>query len=166
MQTVRIKCPGCQTVLEVKNSQGLPAKQFNCPRCGKNLKVLFKADVTDNNEKTQLKLTHSSHTLCLLSLAGRIYELNDGMNIVGRRSASSTADVQLDTTDGYMSRRHVKINVTKITDSSIRADISNAENKNATYVNGHLLSAEDVIVLHDGDMIRMGNTEIQVKMSK
>ena len=165
MQTVRIKCPGCQAVLEIKNSQGLPEKQFNCPKCGKSLKVQFKKNVTDDTELTDLP-KHQNFTSCMLLLGGREYELNIGMNIVGRKATSSNADIQLDTTDLYMSRRHARINMRRMGDMSIRVELSNSENKNATYVNGHILEQEDTIILHDNDVIKMGETDVRVRMKK
>lgn len=166
MQSVKINCPGCQTTLEVKNPQGLPEKLIKCPKCGKSLKVVFKKPDTDDGGETVLNPSNPNLTSCVLSLGGKDYALNEGVNIIGRKSASSKADIQLDTADAYMSRRHARINIRRLSDSSIRVEISNAENKNATYVNGHILEQEDTIVLHDNDVIRMGQTEVRVKMRK
>ena len=83
-----------------------------------------------------------------------------GSNSVGRKANSSQADVQIDTEDRYMSRQHVVINVRRLPDGSIKCDISNDKNKNATRINGAQLLQGDAIVLHDGDRIQMGETSV------
>jgi len=52
-------------------------------------------------------------------------------SIVGRKAATSRASVQIDTTDGYMSREHIQIDV-----NNGSFLLMNARNLNDTYVDG------------------------------
>ena len=41
METLRIKCPSCGVILEVKNSKQETVKKISCPNCHKRLAVTF-----------------------------------------------------------------------------------------------------------------------------
>lgn len=55
METLRIKCPSCGIILEVKNSKNEAVKRITCPHCKKNLAVTF-ADVLYKNDGVELKI--------------------------------------------------------------------------------------------------------------
>ena len=82
------------------------------------------------------------------------------MNTVGRRSQHKPATVMLNVEDPYMSRQHIAINVTRLTDGTTRATVRNHQNKNATQVAGVPLNKGDEVVLNNGTTIKMGDTEI------
>ena len=41
METLRIKCPSCGIVLEVRNSKNEKVKKITCPNCQKQLAITF-----------------------------------------------------------------------------------------------------------------------------
>ena len=55
MESLRIKCPSCGIILEVKNSKNEAVKRIVCPHCKKNLAVTF-ADVLYKNDGVELKI--------------------------------------------------------------------------------------------------------------
>lgn len=174
-QTIRVKC-GCGAIMDVTNSRNEAVKSFKCPNCGKQIDVPFHKLSADDGETrlgdrpssgaTQLGGFNLQHMSCHLLLDGKPYDLQMGRNSVGRAASSSNADVQLDTTDKFMSRQHVVINVRRLPDGSIKCDISNDKNKNSTRVNNYTLGPDDAIVLHDGDRITMGDTTITFHYGK
>jgi len=180
-KTIKAKCPGCGVILEVTNINNEPQRQIVCPNCGKNLLVPFyklqdapaqQSGAGDGRAQqptkpqaeeyhTQLgeyKPASQQHTQrCALTCNGMKYPLKMGANRVGRMAQTQKADVPIQTTDMYMSREHVIINVADV-NGVIKADIANYKNKNATLVNGVPLKAGDSIFLHHGDRIQMGDT--------
>lgn len=55
METLRIKCPSCGIILEVKNSKNEAVKRITCPHCKKQLAVTF-ADVLYSQDGIELKV--------------------------------------------------------------------------------------------------------------
>lgn len=98
-----------------------------------------------------------------LRVGGRDYPLQIGVNIVGRKASTSTATVQIETPDRYMSRQHAKIVVTRQPGGKLKAVISNDHNKNISTIDGQDLLQGDAFVLNDGDHIIMGETTVIYK---
>lgn len=169
-QKIKVRCPGCGITLEVTNSKNEAQKRFACPQCAKNLVVMF--DCHEQDGETQLGGKPSTYETqvaqpgpqaksCRLVLGAKDYDLEIGRNTVGRKARTSTADVQLDTDDHYISRVHAVINVRRLSNGALKTDISAHDNaKNPTRVNGAVLLTGDAIVLHSGDKIQMGDTTL------
>ncbi len=174
-QTINIKCPSCGVVLKVTNTKNEPVKRFACPKCGKHILVPFfklreKAEdgvtLMDGKGEAQSTQLASSdmHQSCRLICEGKEYDLPIGSYSIGRQALSSTADIQIDSQDLYMSREHALLNVRRLADGGIKVDICNLKNKNTTQVNEYLLVQGDAIVLHDGDTVKMGNTVMTIQI--
>ena len=191
MQTKRIKCPKCGVVLDVKNSKNEEVKQIICPSCKTVLQVKFqpqqepieaktfyappKQPVADNGATqlaggsfgaTQLVMSPQKEaSRASLQYGGISYPLEEGQNIVGRKATTSTANVQIETADRYMSRQHCSITVTTLPDGTKKAVLSNYQNKNQTNIDGQSIESGDAIRLTDGNSITMGHTTITFKLS-
>lgn len=187
MEVKRIKCPNCGVVLDVRNSKNETVKIFTCPQCKATLKVqfcqgkpleahTFIASRINTNGETQLgvpnkdssetRLVSDSSAIlknALLKADAREYPLIIGMNIIGRKAASSSATVQIETSDRYMSRQHARIVVARMDDGRLKSVISNDRNRNMTTIDGQKLLQGDRIVLSDGDKIVMGKTTVIYK---
>ena len=189
MQTKRVKCPKCGVVLDVKNSKNEEVKQITCPSCKTVLQVKFQPQQEPLEAKTyysspkqassdcgatqlagtsygatQLAMPSAkeSYKVCL-QFGGVIYPLEEGRNIVGRKASTSTATVQIETADRYMSRQHCSITVTTLPDGTKKAVLSNYQNKNQTTVDGQPIETGDAIRLTDGNSITMGRTTVVFK---
>ncbi len=192
MQTKRIKCPKCGVVLDVKNSKNESVKLITCPSCHTSLQVKFPpqqapmeaqtfyAGPTSSSSSvdgetqlagdftgaTKLYNPKAIHRLKPKLLFGGVsYSLEEGRNIIGRKCSSSEASVQIDTGDRYMSRQHCDITVTSLPDGSMKAVLSNYQNKNQTTIDGQLLDEGDQVRLTDGNSITMGHTTVTFKLS-
>jgi predicted component of type VI protein secretion system len=88
-----------------------------------------------------------------------------GDNVIGRKGNSSKASIQIATTDRYMSRQHCRINVSSLSDKSLKVVLCDYQNKNMTSVNDHAIVQGDEIRLMDGDKITMGETTLTFKLS-
>lgn len=175
-QTVEIICPQCHVRLSVTNSKNEEVKRIKCPNCGKQIDIRFKRPVREDGAtvlggiptggETQLGPVSVSRKKAYLELNCVRYNLEIGRNTIGRKAKTSSADVQLDTTDLYMSRQHAIINVRRLPDGSIKSDIANDQNKNATLVNGIEIMPNDILVLQDGATIKMGHTTVTFHYSE
>ena len=192
MQINRVKCPQCNVVLDVKNTKNEEVKQISCPSCNTLLQIRFAPQqkpveahtfletpqndsYSDSGETllaagasgaTELfRFEHQAHSHAELLYGTISYPLQEGQNIVGRKGNTSKATVQIDTADRYMSRQHIAIEVTKMPDGTLKAVLSNYQNKNQTSVDGQPVNGGDAIRLTDGNAITMGHTTVTFKLS-
>ena len=165
-EKLKIKCPHCGAILAAKKLPGIESKIITCPVCNKPNKftdfkpihTAYKQQQTDEDDRTDIirpkvcigRLIKPDHT-------GE-YPLQLGMNIVGRKAQTSTANVQIDTTDLYMSRSHAAIEVRQSPNGSITHTLFNMHNKNNTYVNAQLIKEGDRIILNGGEVLKLANT--------
>ncbi len=190
MQVKRIKCPYCNVVLDIKNTNNETEKQITCPFCKSELIIKFtpkkepveahtyyapKRPAVDSGAtqlgqpvsgETQLSL-HASQTISKVSIIyeGKSYPLKDGDNIIGRKASTSNATIQLPTNDAYLSRQHCIIKVTPLPDGTKKVVLSNYHNKNITRIDTQVVEKEDEIRLADGNIVTMGRTKITIKLS-
>lgn len=187
-EIIKIKCPCCGAVLSVANTEGIETKMVTCPNCKtKNSFASYKRVVPVNKvwgDETRLPGTGSSHddetklsgvghddTVLSSDTEDNIgvlvmhpertrLRLKLGVNIVGRQSSSGMADVQIPTDNLKVSRKHSKVEVRLVPGKGYCYYISNAENKNSTYVNGTKLENGECLVLQPGDEIMMADLRI------
>lgn len=93
---------------------------------------------------------------------GKQYSLSLGINTVGRKANSSSATIQIDVNDRYMSRNHAIIEVRNAGGQIIHI-LKNGANKNPSYLNDQLLADGDQMILNNGDRIKLGMTTLTFK---
>ena len=91
---------------------------------------------------------------------GRSYSLQLGKNTLGRKAGTSDASVQIETTDSYMSRNHIGIDL-ESRNGGIYCVLYNTRNRNKTLVNGNRVEEGDRIELQNGTIITLGNTQLK-----
>ncbi len=100
--------------------------------------------------------------------------LRIGRQVVGRKSVSKPCDVMIETSDPYMGRNHCIIEVKPnrsggyeffLTDVKTTNGRPEQMSTNGTFVNAlpTQLKPKDVVYLHDGDTIQMGQTKVVLK---
>ncbi len=179
MQTKRIQCPQCGVVLDVRNSKNERVKHIACPSCATVLQINFEQQKepleahtyyapkqrNDDYGKTELAASPTRNQTASLIYKGVIYNLEVGDNIIGRKGNTSKASLQIATEDRYMSRQHCIIQVTVLSDKSLKVILRDYQNKNMTFVNGQSIAQDDEIRLSDGDKITMGQTTLTFKLT-
>lgn len=182
---IKIKCPTCGAILSVADDSSNAGKSVRCPVCKeKHLFVEFKliqvrakdSDKTQlcidamQNDRTQLPLNSRPVTIGYLmdEIQHKKYTLSAGLNLIGRKTyqTTSTATIPIETDDLGFSRRHIYIEAVQGPDGIVRHYAYNAQNKNATTINGHPLGAQDKVILHDSDIIRSSNTILVFKVAE
>jgi DNA-directed RNA polymerase subunit RPC12/RpoP len=167
-QKIRIKCPKCNSILDVYNSKNENVKQIVCPNCNASLIIKFREDNDYSNAQSKIpnlnnKLNINKHTderktetllidkknneIGKLRYKSKYYKLQEGENIIGRKSQSSTANIQIETNDRFMSRLHAMIEIKCLANGNYYTTITNWKNQNPTYVNGQKIQQNDKFVL-------------------
>ncbi len=159
--------------------EGMPYRDIHCPNCNHQMRVTPGGPPSDEQAKTvyggmqgisadkpadgddATLLPQSQHVRPGALVCGRAkYPLHLGRNLVGRESKTSNADVQIPTDDFQMSREHAVINITKISNGSLRALIRNYKEGVCTVVKGMKLESTDKLVLTSGTEIKLGQTSV------
>jgi len=95
------------------------------------------------------------------------YKLKTGKNIIGRQG-----DICIDSGDRYIGRKHCLIqiiikadslDIILIDDGSISD--SGQPSTNGTFYNGNRLTKYDKIYLNNGDKLKMGHTEFEIRIN-
>ena len=190
MQKKQVQCPSCGQVLNVQNPNNKALIEYNCPKCNAWLQTKFTPQQEPfeaktfhgskrppmNNGATLLSGVDTGSTLlsvfkgelnknAQLEVNGQPYPLQEGLNIVGRKSDTSKATVQIETDDASMSRQHCKITVSTLPNGTKKVVLSNYLNKNRTLINEQLITMGEKIRLSDGNKITMGCTIVTFKLT-
>lgn len=173
MEKIQIVCPNCRSRLSVMNQPGLMDKMLACPICKFKAKVSVyqsgaaaQGGMGASNEDTQLpsdvqQLKMDAGQLRIVQ-TGQIIELRKGEQTLGRLADTSKADVKIGSdrySDPYMSRLHVNIEVV-VTPAGIQHRLKEIGSKNIIQLNGQDIHRGDIIILHFGDKITLGKTDL------
>lgn len=184
MPEIKVKCPKCGKILRLADSPTINNATFTCPVCNEKHRVGECQRIVDTpkpsiaGEETQYGFTPSpvggDETQIvgapqslpkigrLADNFGRTYPLSMGVNTIGRKAATSTATVQINVEDRYMSRSHAIIEVKHAGTRTLHI-LRNGANKNPSYLNGTLIGEHDQLILNNGDRIKLGMTELTFK---
>lgn len=163
-QTMKVKCPNhnCGAVMTIPDTPGIADRMLTCPICKRRDKVsLFMEEMNKPEEdSTEVCFSETNDSIGVLRVGNSTYPLTEGANFIGRKSLSSTADIQLIVDDLYMSRMHICISVTKKPEG-YQHKIENLTTRNTVIVNGKEMKAGEVFILKYGETIRLGHTDIK-----
>ena len=189
---IKLKCPLDGIVLTIKNEPGIEKRVLTCPVCKRKYPFSqFRMDAQkpapaagpsaesaggakptggvclhDADDNTDL--VSVNFTLGKVVIPGTViaYQLMPGRTIIGRKSASSTANFQIDTAGKKgMSREHLLIEVTKEPGKGFVHSLSLFKKQtNTTYVNNQPLAYGDSVVLSHGDVIQMPDAVLQFEV--
>ena len=132
IEQLRIKCPSCGIILEVKNSRREAVKRIVCPNCKKHLSIDFQEEA---------KPTEKSQPIGSLFLGNKQIGLQEGINHLPLPDCE-----------------HLEINVVRISDGSIKCLVSSLSPNHQVIINGTPLEFGDKVVLAVSDIIETGMT--------
>lgn len=168
MGKVVIVCPQCHQQLSFAEIPGYQNMVVECPKCH------FKANVSvyqngsrargaqgSDDMDTQI-VTPPPSTIDIGQIrvvdTGEVQWLKPGRNVIGRRASTGTADIKI-STDMYMSRRHVQIDVVRNI-SGYEHRLVEINSKNIVKLNGKPIHRGDILKLKFGDILTLGTTDI------
>lgn len=184
---LRIKCPDCGAVLNVKYLAGIENKVVKCPVCKqsapfyqfKKLDAVVEDSETQypegkSGESTQFSDKNNvadspNFSIGTLKLVGSTlapFRLKPGRNVVGRKSDASSADILIDTAGSRrMSREHLLIEVKKVQGKGFVHYVSLFKEKvNNSYLNQTLIEYGDCMVLKSGDMLKLPDADLMFEI--
>ena len=132
IEELRIKCPSCGIILDVRNSRHEAVKKIICPNCKKQLAVDFR----EQEEPKPAPL-------------GAIYynqlriDLHEGVNQI------SIPDCE-----------HLELNVVLLSDGSSKCMVRPLSAEHPVLLNGQPMEIDDQVVLAMGDELKIGNTTL------
>ena len=132
LEQLRIQCPSCGIVLDVRNSKHEAIKRITCPNCHKQLAVDFQEE-----EKPELPLK----PLEALYYGEMRIDLQEGTN-----------QIPLPVCDA------LEIKVVRLKDGNSKCLVHALNDEPAVLVNGEALGKEDEVALAIGDEIKIGET--------
>lgn len=168
MGRIFIVCPECRQQLSFNEVPGYQNMVVECPKCH------FKANVSVYQNGTQARGAQGADEMptqlvmppqstldvgqIRVKSTNEIQWLKPGSNVIGRRAQTGTADIKI-STDMYMSRRHVQIDVVK-TPSGYEHHLVEINSKNIVKLNGKPINRGDILILKFGDVMTLGTTDI------
>lgn len=167
-------CSKCGNKNILKISKQIEGKRiaFNCKgkECGQRIEVdIPLPNVEINHERKTQIISSQSRDLsrAILTLTGNEKHpplaLMNGVNVIGRKSVTSQANIQIEVKDQYMSRMHTVIVVTKHKGQTEYL-LKDYDSKNNTKLNGTPLRKGEEIYLISGDRISLGQTSLHFKI--
>ena len=173
MGRIFVVCPECRRHLSFDEVPGYEKMVIECPRCK------FKANVSVYQRGAQAQGgsgTDPSNTRLVTSNEltfdpGRIrvkdtdesHCLKIGGNVIGRCSKNGDADIKI-TNDMYMSRRHARIDVVR-KETGFEHHLVEIGSSNPMKLNGKEVKRGDILMLHFGDVLTLGHTDIVFESS-
>lgn len=176
IKTASFTCPVCKEKHVVGNCQRFveqPKPQLpdgdetqygpstSCLRSGDETQYA-ESRCSTSSEETQIQSAPLLNEGALVDNLGRSYKLRLGINTIGRKASTSSATVQIATTDRTMSRSHAVIEVRNAGGQMVHI-LKNGANKNPSYHKGSLVGASDQMILNNGDKVKFGSTELTFK---
>lgn len=168
MGKIFIVCPECHQQLSFNEVPGYQNMVVECPKCH------FKANASVYQSGAQARGAQGADEMptqlvfppktvanigqIRVKSTNEIQFLKAGQNIIGRRAKTGTADIKI-STDMYMSRQHVRIDVVK-KGIGYEHHLIEINSKNIVKLNGKPINRGDILILKFGDTMTLGTTDI------
>lgn len=169
MAKIFIVCPECHQELSFPEVPDYQNKIVECPKCHFKSKVSVymsgagaRGAQGSDEMPTQLVMPPAASSdagQIRVKETNEIQWLKPGSQIIGRRAATGAADIKI-STDIYMSRKHVRIDVIKKPTGGYEHRLVEINSKNIVKLNGEPINRGDVLILRFGDTLTLGKTDI------
>lgn len=167
----KFTCPACKELHVIGNCERVIPKpqpvipsadetQYNTT--GREETQYAGSGYNKNPEETSFYAAPQPTIGVFVDNSGRTYQLQIGINTIGRKAMTSSATIQIMSDDRTMSRSHAVVEVRNAGGQIIHI-LKNGANKNPSYHNGILIGASDQLILNNGDRVKFGNTELTFK---
>lgn len=156
-------------LLAIKASPNLERAVITCPVCKQRSPYTAYKPVSNtpqvvvDEQKTNImsKTQYCAGRLVFMTDDIADVELSEGRHIIGRDSATSTADIRIPQCYKRVSREHLCIEVRRVNDSFKYILSLCKSDVNATFLNNIQIEAGDQLVLGNGDIIKLPGITIR-----
>lgn len=163
----RVRCPKCENYLtfdETKYSEG-QSLVFVCDQCKKQFSIrLGKSKMQALRKEEKLDETEFKDTFGSITVIENVFgfkqvlPLQEGDNVIGRRSIGTEINVPIETSDMSMDRRHCIINVKRNKSGELVYTLRDAPSLTGTFLNNEILGDRDRVRIEDGAIVTIGAT--------
>lgn len=163
----RVRCPKCDNFLtfdESKYNEG-ESLVFECDQCGKKFSIrLGKSQVRNlqKEEKPEENIAESPYgyisVIENVFCYKQIIPLQEGDNVIGRRSRNTEINTPIETSDTSVDRKHCNINVKRNKQGKLIYTLNDAPSLTGTFLMNELLGDKDKIRIEDGAVVNIGAT--------
>lgn len=170
---ISVTCPQCGTklALPVVETDLGNNKPGSCPRCQKKFLISVPTSLASKFESDPTMGGNEPDRSLLLEVMKnettgyQTFNLTSDYYTIGRKNSSGPEhrpDVEVDTADKKMSRKHAAIRKKGKTGFTLK-DLGS---KNGVWLNGKKMDAEEEVYLDDGDQFRLGETTFRVNIAE
>lgn len=131
IESLRIKCPSCGIVLDVRNSKNEATKRIVCPNCKKLLAVDFREERPSSS---------APKPLAFFFYGAMQLPLQEGVN-----------QMPLSGSD------RIRVTMVRLNDGNYKCVVKNLTADGSVLVNSQSVAQDDEIVLADGDELKFGD---------
>ena len=163
----RIRCPKCENYLtfdETKYKEG-QSLVFVCEHCKKQFAIrLGKTKMQATRKEEKLSEDEYKDAFGNITVIENVFgfkqvlPLQEGDNVIGRRSIGNNIQVPIETSDMSMDRYHCIINVKRNKQGELIYTLRDAPSLTGTFLNNELLGDKDRIRIEEGAIVTIGAT--------
>lgn len=163
----RVRCPKCENYVYF-NEQNYEAGQslvFVCDDCGKQFRIrLGKTLLKSTRKDEDLNPENLEAPFGYLSVIENVFTfkqlipLNEGENLIGRRSPGSKIQIPIETGDMSMDRRHTIITVSRDNNDELVYTIEDNDSMTGTFLGAEEILPGDRREIKSGQVITTGAT--------
>ena len=163
----RIRCPKCENYLtfdETKYKEG-QSLVFVCEHCKKQFAIrLGKTKMQATRKEEKLSEDEYKDAFGNITVIENVFgfkqvlPLQEGDNVIGRRSIGNNIQVPIETSDMSMDRYHCIINVKRNKQGDLIYTLRDAPSLTGTFLNNELLGDKDRIRIEEGAIVTIGAT--------
>ena len=171
----RVRCPKCDHYIifdETKYEDG-QSLVFVCDECKKQfsirigkskLNALRKEEVVDEQEN---KDNFGSIIVVENAFAYKqVLPLQEGDNVIGRRSKGMNIEVPIESNDRNMDRRHCTLNVKRNSQNKLIYTLRDNGSLCGTFVMNNLLGDREQVRIEDGAILTLGATTLILRAAE
>ena len=171
----RVRCPKCENYLtfdETKYSEG-QSLVFVCDHCKKQFSIrLGKSKMQTPRKEEKLDESEFKDAFGSITVIENVFgfkqvlPLQEGDNVIGRRSIGTEINVPIETSDMSMDRRHCIIHVKRNKQGELVYTLRDAPSLTGTFLNNEILGDRDRIRIEDGAIVTIGATTFILRAGK
>ena len=166
----RVRCPKCDNYIqfdETKYEDG-QSLVFICDNCKKQFSIRLGKSKLNAANRRQEVVDESEGTKDFGNIVvienvfayKQVLPLQEGDNMIGRRSKGNDIEVPIETNDPSMDRRHCIINVKRNKRGEIIYTLRDNDSITGTFLMNEILGPKDRLRIEEGSIITLGATTI------
>ena len=166
----RVRCPKCDNYIqfdETKYEDG-QSLVFICDNCKKQFSIRLGRSKLSAANRRQEVIDESEGTKNFGNIVvienvfayKQVLPLQEGDNMIGRRSKGNEIEVPIETNDPSMDRRHCIINVKRNKQGKVIYTLRDNDSITGTFFMNEILGPKDRLRVEEGAVITLGATTI------